>query len=121
VSARGFATQQLLLRISGPLLDRIDIHIKVPRVEYEKLSGDRLGESSAMIRERVEIAREIQRRRFAGGGGGGAMPSRSLAPSRSSAKESPLQANADMGPAEVRRVYCLCIAPYLQVGEAARK
>ena len=33
-------------RISGPLLDRIDIHIKVPRVDYEKLSGDRLGETS---------------------------------------------------------------------------
>ena len=34
-------------RISGPLLDRIDIHIQVPRVEYEKLSDNRLGESSA--------------------------------------------------------------------------
>jgi magnesium chelatase family protein len=71
-------------RISGPLLDRIDIHITVPRVEYEKLSGSRLGESSAAIRERVEQARDIQRQRFAG---------------------SAMQANADMGPAEVRR-YC---------------
>ena len=35
-------------RISGPLLDRIDIHIEVPRVDYEKLSGDRLGEASAL-------------------------------------------------------------------------
>ncbi|MDL1944913.1 magnesium chelatase, partial [Chloroflexi bacterium CFX2] len=33
-------------RISGPMLDRIDIHIEVPRVDYEKLSGDRLGETS---------------------------------------------------------------------------
>ena len=43
-------------RISGPLLDRIDIHVEVPRVEYEKLSDDRLGEPSAVIRERVEAA-----------------------------------------------------------------
>jgi magnesium chelatase family protein len=40
-------------RISGPLLDRIDIHIEVPRVDYEKLSGDRVGESSECIRARV--------------------------------------------------------------------
>jgi magnesium chelatase family protein len=40
-------------RISGLLLDRIDIHIEVPRVDYEKLSGDRLGESSEAIRQRV--------------------------------------------------------------------
>jgi hypothetical protein len=53
-------------RISGPLLDRIDIHIEVPRVEYEKLSSDRLGEPSAAIRARVEAARERQRQRFKG-------------------------------------------------------
>ncbi len=51
-------------RISGPLLDRIDIHIEVPRVDYEKLSGDRLGECSAAIRARVQAARNIQRSRF---------------------------------------------------------
>ena len=51
-------------RISGPLLDRMDIHIEVPRVDYEKLSSDRLGESSAEIRNRVESARERQRIRF---------------------------------------------------------
>ncbi len=51
-------------RISGPLLDRIDIHIEVPRVEYEKLSDDRFGESSEVIRQRVEQARERQRMRF---------------------------------------------------------
>jgi hypothetical protein len=55
-------------RISGPLLDRIDIHIEVPRVDYDKLSSDRLGEPSAQIRERVEAARGIQRRRFEGTG-----------------------------------------------------
>ncbi|MBI3153671.1 MAG: ATP-binding protein [Chloroflexi bacterium] len=51
-------------RISGPLLDRIDIHIEVSRVDYEKLSGDRLGESSEAIRKRVQTARDIQHNRF---------------------------------------------------------
>ena len=51
-------------RISGPLLDRIDIHIEVPRVDYEKLSGDRVGESSESIRTRVQAARNIQQARF---------------------------------------------------------
>ncbi len=51
-------------RISGPLLDRIDIHIEVPRVDYEKLSGDRLGESSESIRKRVQAARDIQTKRY---------------------------------------------------------
>ncbi len=37
-----------LKRISGPLLDRIDLHIEVPRVDYEKLTGDRLGESASV-------------------------------------------------------------------------
>ncbi len=48
-------------RISGPLLDRIDIHVEVPRVDYEELSSDRMGEPSAKIRERVERAREATR------------------------------------------------------------
>jgi magnesium chelatase family protein len=48
------------------MLDRIDIHIEVPRVDYEKLSSDRLGESSESIRERVQAARERQRIRFEG-------------------------------------------------------
>jgi magnesium chelatase family protein len=51
-------------RLSGPLIDRIDIHVEVPRVEYEKLSDKRLGESSAAIRGRVEVARKRQRERF---------------------------------------------------------
>lgn len=53
-------------RISGPLLDRIDIHVEVPRVEYEKLADNRLGEPSAAIRARVEAARQRQRERFHG-------------------------------------------------------
>jgi magnesium chelatase family protein len=51
-------------RISGPLLDRIDIYIDVPRVEYEKLADDRLGEGSKEVQARVESARQIQRERF---------------------------------------------------------
>jgi len=51
-------------RISGPLLDRIDIHIEVPRVDYEKLSCDRMGETSEAIRKRVQAARNIQQQRF---------------------------------------------------------
>jgi magnesium chelatase family protein len=58
-------------RISGPLLDRIDIHIEVPRVDYEKLSGDRVGESSEGIRARVQAARDIQNKRFASNGSSG--------------------------------------------------
>ncbi len=51
-------------RISGPLLDRIDIHVEVPRVDYQKLSSDRLGESSDAIRKRVQAARDRQTARF---------------------------------------------------------
>jgi len=50
------------------MLDRIDIHIEVPRVDYEKLSGDRLGESNEAIRKRVQAARDIQNKRFSGNG-----------------------------------------------------
>lgn len=54
-------------RISGPLLDRIDIHIEVPRVDYEKLSSTQVGETSASIRQRVQAARDIQNKRFSNG------------------------------------------------------
>ncbi len=56
--------QKYLSRISGPLLDRIDIHIEVPTVKYSELSGDTVGESSEQIRARVEEARQIQYHRF---------------------------------------------------------
>jgi magnesium chelatase family protein len=52
-------------RISGPMLDRIDIHIEVPRVDYEKLSSNRTSETSETIRQRIQIARNIQQARFA--------------------------------------------------------
>ena len=72
-------------RLSGPLLDRIDIHVEVPRVQYEKLTGQGDGEPSRVVRARVQAARGRQQARFAGTG---------------------LVSNADMGPSEVRK-YCL--------------
>ena len=69
-------------RVSGPLIDRIDVHVEVPRVKYEKLSDTRPGEPSAAIRERVCAARERQAQRFRG---------------------TRMLANVDMGPGEVRR------------------
>ncbi|WP_242134733.1 YifB family Mg chelatase-like AAA ATPase [Aestuariivivens marinum] len=56
--------QRYLSKISGPLLDRIDIHIEVTPVPFEKLSEDRRGETSVDIRKRVTAAREIQSKRF---------------------------------------------------------
>ena len=53
-------------RISGPLLDRIDIHVEVPSVRYRDLTARETGESSAAIKARIERAREIQKKRFAG-------------------------------------------------------
>ena len=51
-------------KLSGPLLDRIDLHVEVPRLKYEEMSKEALGESSTMVRERVAKAREIQALRF---------------------------------------------------------
>ena len=56
--------QRYKSRISGPLLDRIDIHIEVPAVKYKELSQESAGESSVHIRKRVEEARGIQEERF---------------------------------------------------------
>ena len=69
------------MTISGPRLDRFDIHIEVPRVEYEKLASDRAGECSEAVRQRVNVARERQQARFDGSG---------------------LTCNADMAPAHIR-------------------
>lgn len=52
-------------RLSGPLLDRIDLHVEVPRIPYQELSQQHQPESSATIRARVEAARAIQQQRFA--------------------------------------------------------
>ncbi|HKJ40299.1 MAG TPA: ATP-binding protein [Anaerolineales bacterium] len=75
-------------RISGPMLDRIDIHIEVPRVDYEKLSSDRVGESSQAIQARVQAARDIQNKRFADG------------------ESSDIVCNADMRVGEIRQ-FCV--------------
>lgn len=72
-------------RISGPTLDRIDIHLEVPRVPIAKLASPGSGEASSVIRARVDAARRIQAERFAELG-----------------KVSVL-VNGDMGPDEVRR------------------
>ncbi len=51
-------------KISGPLLDRIDLHVEVPQLKYDKLASEKVAEDSESIRKRVEKAREIQRKRF---------------------------------------------------------
>jgi magnesium chelatase family protein len=70
-------------RISGPLLDRIDIHVDVPRVDFKKLTAQRRGEPSAAVRCRVEAARRRQEERL---------------------RSTRMYANADMGPSEVREL-----------------
>jgi magnesium chelatase family protein len=83
-------------RISGPLLDRIDIHIEVPRVDYEKLSGNKLGETSETIRKRVQSARDIQNQRYSLSG--------TMSSIRNSSTESSaVICNADMRIGEVRQ------------------
>ncbi len=67
-------------RISGPLMDRMDMFVEVPAVEYEELMDSTHGEDSATVQKRVEAARDVQRARFQGG---------------------PQVANSEMGPAEV--------------------
>jgi len=78
-------------RISGPFIDRVDIFIEVPHVDYEKLTDDRLGEPSAQVQPRVKAARSRQLERFAG---------------------TRLTHNAEMTPAEVRE--------FCQVEESAQ-
>ena len=77
--------QRYHARLSGPLLDRIDIHVEVPRVSYDRLSEERRGEGSAAIRERVTRCRRIQWRRY------GSSPG--------------IFCNAHMGPREIE-TYC---------------
>jgi len=68
-------------RVSGPFIDRVDIFIEVPHIDYEKLADDRLGEKSEKVQARVEAARSTQRQRFEG---------------------TNLACNAEMTPTEVR-------------------
>lgn len=53
-------------RISGPLLDRIDLHVEVPSLTYEEITSMKEGEGTAEVRARVEEARGVQRERFRG-------------------------------------------------------
>ncbi len=71
-------------RISGPFIDRVDIFVEVPHIDYEKLADDRLGEPSAKVQQRVAAARRVQLERFKG---------------------TRLSSNADMTPGEIRQ-YC---------------
>jgi magnesium chelatase family protein len=61
--------QRYRQRISGPLLDRIDLHVEVPAVEYRQLASTESGEPSEAIRDRVESARAVQQHRLAGESG----------------------------------------------------
>jgi magnesium chelatase family protein len=72
-----------MAKISGPMLDRIDIHIEVPPVKYQELSSERKGEPSVEIRKRVVEARNVQMNRFE--------------------KYTDINNNADMGSKEVRQ------------------
>jgi len=78
-------------RISGPFIDRVDIFVEVPHIDYEKLTDDRLGEKSEKVQKRIENARSTQRRRFDG---------------------TILTCNAEMTPTEVRE--------FCQVEESAQ-
>ena len=78
-------------RISGPFIDRVDIFVEVPHIEYEKLADNRQGEKSEKVRARVEAARELQRQRFTG---------------------KKTKCNSEMSPADVR--------DYCQLGDSAQ-
>jgi magnesium chelatase family protein len=70
-------------RISGPFIDRVDIFVEVPHINYEKLTDERQGETSASVQARIDIARRRQQERFSGTG---------------------LVSNAEMGATEVRQL-----------------
>jgi magnesium chelatase family protein len=78
----GTGVRRYLTRVSGPLLDRVDLHIEVPAVPFKQLSCERSGDPSAVVRRRVNLARQRQLERFSGKSG--------------------LYANAHMGPGDLR-------------------
>ncbi len=81
-TSTSFEMQRYMNRLSGPLLDRIDIHVEVQKVEFEQLADRRKGEDSLTIRERVMKAREEQNKRY---------------------KDLEISYNAQMGPKEIER------------------
>lgn len=89
--------QRYVSKVSGPLLDRIDIHIEVPAVQYKELRGGSASEGSAEIRNRVLAARERQQERFAAGA------ERTKGSARAASR--PVYANAQMSTQQIR-IYC---------------
>lgn len=83
-TSTSYEMQRYMSKLSGPLLDRIDIHIEVQKVEFEQLTERRKGEKNEDIRKRVLIAREIQRERY---------------------KDLKISYNAQIGPKEIEK-YC---------------
>ncbi len=81
-TSTAFEMQRYMNRLSGPLLDRIDIHVEVQKVEFDQLADRRKGENSLAIRERVMQARERQNERY---------------------KDLEISYNAQMGPKEIER------------------
>jgi magnesium chelatase family protein len=86
--------QNYLGRISGPLLDRIDLHIEVPQVKFREISSERTGETSAAIRARVIQARQLQQARFA--------------------HKPSITCNARMGPKEIK-THCALDQPTIEL------
>ena len=82
-----FEIQRYQNKISGPLLDRIDLHINVPQIDFEKLQSLEVGESSAKVQVRVQAARTIQSKRF---------------------EKSRIHTNGEMSSAQTKRVCVLC-------------
>jgi len=83
-------------------LDRIDIHIEVPRIEYKDLTSDKACEASAQIRERVNKARSVQRERFSARGG--SLPVRQA--DTFGGKDEGIFCNASMSHKQIRK-YCI--------------
>ena len=91
--------QRYVSKVSGPLLDRIDIHIEVPAVQYKELRGGAATESSAQIRERVLAARERQHDRFLETAAG----SRTSHSGTRTSGTRTIFSNAQMGTAQIRQ------------------
>jgi magnesium chelatase family protein len=94
-----YQIQRYLSKVSGPLLDRIDIHLEVPRLNYKELSERRTGEESAVIKERVVKARRLQGERFGD-------------------KTAHMACNACMSPKEIEK-YCLLTDEAREILKAA--
>jgi magnesium chelatase family protein len=95
-----YEMQRYMNKLSGPLLDRIDIHIEVQKVEFEQLAERRKGEKSEDIRKRVLIAREAQRERY---------------------KDLKISYNAQIGPKEIEKFCELDTASFNLIKMAMEK